>query len=436
METLLEMSGKELTRLEIMQRLEQKRLRQKEAAQMLGIGVRQVKRLLGAYRRTGAAGLVSQRRGRPSPNRLDEKVKRKALNLLSGKYRGFGPTLACEKLVELDGVQISDESVRQLMLGAGLWKPRRAPKAVVHQMRERRECLGELVQIDGSPHAWFEERGPACSLLVLIDDATGKLLGLLLVKQESFHAYAALVRAYFERHGKPVAFYSDKHGIFRVNQESRQAGDAQTQFGRAMQELDIQILCANSPQAKGRVERVIQTLQDRLVKELRLRHISQMAEGNAYLPQFLEDFNRRFAVPPRTPHDAHRPLLKSEPLATILTWQEPRTLSKNLTLQFKKVVYQIQTRRPSYALRQAQVIVCEDGAGAITVLYKSKPLPYAIFHNQERLAEIVDSKTVDRQLVTARPPHKPPPDHPWRQALFPKKGTSQSWNSGDISTLG
>ena len=267
--------------------------------------------------------------------------------------------------------------------------------------------------------------GPTCTLLVLIDDASGKLLGLLLVQQESFHAYARLVRAYFERYGKPVAFYSDKHGIFRVNQESRRAGEAQTQFGRAMQELDIQILCANSPQAKGRVERVIQTLQDRLVKELRLRQIATLADGNAYLPEFIADFNGRFAVSPRSPHDAHRPLLKTEHLETILTWQEPRTVSKNLTLQFKKVVYQIQTQHLSYALRQAQVIVCEDAVGTITLLYKSKPLPYSIFHKQERLAEIVDSKTVDQRLAIQLP-HKPAPDHPWRQGLFPKKGISQS----------
>ena len=270
---------------------------------------------------------------------------------------------------------------------------------------------------------------------MLIDDATGKLLGLLFAEQESFHAYAAVVRPYFERYGKPVAFYSDKHGIFRVNQASRQQGKAQTQFGRAMKELDIQILCANSPQAKGRVERVIQTLQDRLVKELRLRHISQMADGNAYLPQSSQ--TSIAASPcPRSPDDAHRPLLKTERLETILAWQEPRILSKNSTLQFKQVVDQFQTRRPSYALRQARVIVCEDGAGAITLLYKSKPLAYCVFHKQQHLAQVVDLKSVDRQLVAPRPAHTPAPDHPWRQGRFPKKGTSQSWNSGDISTLG
>ncbi len=437
METLLEMSTKELSRLDVMKRLDEKRLRQKEAAQMLGVAVRQVKRLLRAYRREGAAGLVSKRRGRASNHQLDEHIRHKALKFLHGKYRGFGPTLACEKLVERDGLQISDETVRHLMIREGLWKPKKAHKAVVHQMRERRACLGELVQIDGSPHAWFEERGPACTLLVLIDDATGNLLGLRFVEQESFHAYAGLVRAYFEHWGKPLAFYSDKHGIFRVNASTLLThSDAETQFGRVLRQLGIDLLCANTPQAKGRVERANQTLQDRLVKELRLRHIANRAAGNAYLPEFITDFNQRFAVPSRSPHDAHRPLTRAENLDQILAWQEPRLVSKNLTLQFKKVIYQIQTDRPTYALRNAQVTVCEDAQGTITILYKSKPLQYSIFHKQQRIPEIVDSKTLDRALVKPRQAHPPAPDHPWRRYPTPREGTSVLWDSGDISTLG
>ena len=324
---LLRMSTKELSRLEVMQRLAEKRLSQKEAAKMLDLSVRQVKRLRSAYRRSGAAGLVSKRRGRPSANQLDEKLKHKVLNFLHGKYKGFGPTLACEKLVEIEKLSISDESVRQIMIAEDLWKPHKIAKLVVHQMRERRACFGELVQMDGSPHAWFEDRGPACTLLVLIDDATGKLLGLLFVDQESFHNYGRLVRTYLERYGKPLAFYTDKHGVFRVNQVSREKGDAQTQFGRAMQELDIELLCANSPQAKGRIERANQTLQDRLVKEMRLLHISNPEQGNAYLPKFLEDFNSRFAFPPRSSNNVHRPLKALENLNHILSWQESRLLS-------------------------------------------------------------------------------------------------------------
>lgn len=180
-----------------------------------------------------------------------------------------------------------------------------------------------------------------------------------------------------------------------------------------MQELDIEILCANTPQAKGRVERANQTLQDRLVKEMRLQGISSMQPGNAFLPVFIADFNQRFSVPPRSTHDAHRPLTPPQSLAHILVWQEPRMISKNLTLQFKKVVYQIQTQRPSYALRNAQVTVCEDATGQITILYKGQSLEFTVFHIQPHQAEIVETKNVDYALRSQRMARKPAPDHPW-----------------------
>jgi hypothetical protein len=300
------------------------------------------------------------------------------------------------------------------MIAEGIWKPKRAKQPAVHQMRERRACFGELVQIDGSDHAWFEERGPKCTLLVYIDDATGQLMELWFVPDETFFAYCEATRHYLERYGKPVAFYSDKHGIFRVNQEPRPLGTTSglTQFGRAMQELDIQIICANTPQAKGRIERANQTLQDRLVKELRLRGISDMESGNAYLSEFREDFNRRFAVQPRSTHNAHRPLLKADNLDVILTHQETRTLSKNLTVQFKHVIYQIQSKRPGYALRNAKVTVCENAKGEVTILYNNKPLSYTIYHKPTRQAEVVDTKTLDRQVKIPKPPA---PNHPWRR---------------------
>jgi len=412
-ERYLTMSANELSRLEVMQRLEEKRLKQKEAAGMLGLTVRQIKRLVSKYRKHGAGGLISQRRGKPSNNQLKAAEKQKGLDLLKGKYKDFDPTLAHEKLVEVEGLKIGKESIRQMMIGEGLWKARKARKVTVHQMRERRAGFGELVQIDGSPHAWFEQRGPICTLLVAIDDATGKLLGLLFVEHESFHSYAALAQAYFERYGKPAAFYSDKHSIFRVNQPGVGVSQAVTQFGRAMQALETQILCADTPQAKGRVERVNQTLQDRLVKEMRLRGLSTMEQGNAYLPEFIEVFNQRFGVPPRSPHDAHRPLTQLENLEQILTWQEPRTVSKNLTVQFKKVVYQIQTDRPAYALRNAQITVCENAAGQVAIFYKSKPLEFTVFHRQEHQAEIVETKNLDRVLDNQRFAHTPASNHPW-----------------------
>jgi hypothetical protein len=261
----------------------------------------------------------------------------------------------------------------------------------------------------------------------MIDTLLGELC---FVEQESFFAYAEATKAYFLRHGKPVAFYSDKHGIFRVNQPSAGLGESLTQFGRAMQALEIAIICANTPQAKGRVERVNLTLQDRLVKELRLRGLSSIEEGNAFLPGFIEDFNTRFAVPPRSQHNAHRPLLLADDLDQILTWQESRTLSKNLTIQFRKIVYQIQTQRPTYALRKAKVTVCLNAEGKVVILYKNKELAYTIFKKQTRQAQILSSKDLNRKVDETRKKYKPAPDHPWRKSF----STPLERSKADIST--
>jgi transposase len=449
MDRLLEMSAKELNRLEVMQRLSRKHMSQKEAGRILDLSVRQIKRLLRVYRETGAVGLVSKHRGRKGNNCLPEEVKKRALNspalhrtqcgasVLKTKYRGFGPTLAHEKLVEKEKLKLSDESVRQLMIAEDLWKPRKAKKVVTHQLRERRACFGELVQIDGSPHDWFEGRAEPCVLLVFIDDATGQVVQLRFVESESFFSYCQAAEGYFRQFGKPGAFYSDKNSIFRVNQPSVGSHDDLTQFGRAMQELEIQIICANTPQAKGRVERVNQTLQDRLVKEMRLRGISSMTDGNAYLPEFMADLNQRFAVDPRSTVNAHRPLTAKDNLARILTWQETRTLSKNLTLQFEKIVYQIQTTRPTYALRNAHVTVCLNAQQEIIILYNGKALPYTLYHQQARQAEIVSTKQLDQVLQDKPLPPKPAPDHPWRRGFatpLSKRGSVTTPKS-DISIL-
>jgi len=326
-------------------------------------------------------------------------------------------------------LQLGLETVRQLMIHAGLWRPRRAKRPVIHPLRERRACWGELVQIDGSPFAWFEDRGPVCTLLVYIDDATSQLMELLFTEAETTFSYFEATEHYLLRYGKPVAFYSDKLSVFRVNLPNSLTGEGATQFGRAMYQLGIKLLCANTPQAKGRVEKANQTLQDRLVKEMRLRGLSTMAEGNAYLSEFRETYNRRFAVAPRSAENAHRPLLPQDELARILTVQEHRHLSKNLTLNYHNVIYQIQTPRPTYALRQAQVVVREDRHGTITIEYKGQPLAYTEYHRQLRQAEETPSKLIDAALATKRSPKRrraryvPPADHPWKRfPVSPKVG--------------
>ena len=416
MDELLIMSKKELTRLEVMQRLDQGRMKQREAAESLGVSARHVRRLLRCFREQGERGLISKRRGKPSNNRLKEETRQRTIELIEKNYRDFGPTLAHEKLTEVHELKLSVESVRQIMIAQEWWKPRKVKRDDVHQMRPRRERLGELVQIDGSPHAWFEERGPKCALLVYIDDATGRLMELLFVPAETTAAYFTATRHYLKQYGRPLAFYSDKDGIFKVNIKNATSGSGMTQFGRAMKELDIEILCANTPQAKGRIERANQTLQDRLVKELRLQGISSMEEANAFLPLFIADFNRRFAVQPRSNDNAHRPLLFSEDeLDIMFTHQESRVLSKNLTMQYNNVIYQIQSPGSTYVLRRAKVIVCENAQGEITILRHGRPLQYSVFHKQQRQAEVVMPKEIDGHLEKLKEPHKPAANHPWRQ---------------------
>lgn len=301
------MSMRELDRLKVIQAVVEERLMPWRAAGRLGLSRRQVERLANRYRCEGAAGLVSRRRGRPGNHQLPVNLCPQALALIRERYADFGPTLACEKLHECHGITLSKETVRHLMTDAGLWIPRRQRPPKVYQPRARRACLGELVQIDGSEHPWFEERAPACTLLVYVDDATSRLMALHFTATESTFSYFEATRGYLERYGKPVAFYSDKASVFRSTHT--QTGErGVTHFGRAMYELNIDTWCANSSSAKGRVERAHLTLQDRLVKELRLRGIRTIDAANAYAPAFIASYNAHFAKPPKSRFDAHRPL--------------------------------------------------------------------------------------------------------------------------------
>jgi len=416
------MSQTELTRLDAVKQLEAKSATQVQIAERLGLSVRQVKRLWRGYRSDGPKALLSQRRGRASNHQLAAATKTEALNLIQSRYSDFGPTLAHEKLCEVHQMQISLESVRQLMIGADLWRAKRARKFVAQQLRERRERYGELVQIDGSPHAWFEERGPRCTLLVFIDDATGRLNHLQFVPAETTWAYMNATREYVETHGRPLAFYSDKHSIFRVNDTQAVGesggGDGVTQYSRALAELGIQIICANTPQAKGRVERANLTLQDRLVKEMRLQGINDMETANRFLPGYMEDLNRRHAREPRSPQDAHRPLSPQINLDHVFSIVATRVLSKNLTVGYDKVLYQIQTKRPHYALRGQQVVVRQAQDGTVTIECKGKPLDYTTFHQQSPQAKIVTAKEVVAMDLAPQPQTKPGRSKPEKRPLL------------------
>jgi hypothetical protein len=393
--TVITMSRTEIDRMSVLQDLAAGRLKVTEAATLMGLGGRQVFRLAKAYAERGPGALVSRKRGRPSNRCYPSALRAAAIGIIRERYSDFGPTLAAEKLAELHGIHLARETVRQWMIAAGLWKDRRTRLKAVHQPRYRRDCLGELIQIDGSEHWWFEGRGPQCTLLVYIDDATSRLMHLQFVESESTFDYFAATRAYLERYGKPVAFYSDKHGVFRVNRKDAIGGDGMTQFGRALHALNIDIICANSSQAKGRVERANGTLQDRLVKEMRLSGIDTIAAGNAFLPAFMEKYNARFAKAPFDDRDVHRAMVVGhDDLDDAFAWKEERTVSVNLTLQYDQVLFILEPTGIARSLARKRVTVVDYPDGRLAIRYNGVNLPYRTFDKRPQVnqAAIVENK--------------------------------------------
>ena len=404
--TVITVSRNELTRLRVLIDISDGRLSVEDATGLIGVGRRQIYRLLDAFRARGPEGLISRKRGRPSNRALGTVFRETVLAIVRERYADFGPTraLAAEKLSEVHGLDLGVETLRQWMIGAGLWVRRKDRLQRIHQPRARRDCLGELVQIDGSEHWWFEDRGPQSTLLVYVDDATSRLMHLKLVETELTFDYFQATREYLEAHGKPVAFYSDKHGVFRVNQTGAIGGDGMTQFGRALHALNIDIICANSSQAKGRVERANKTLQDRLVKELRLQGIGTIAAGNKMLPSFLADYNARFGKEPRNSKDLHRPLLAGDDLTEVFTWREERTVSNSLTLQYDKVVFLLEPNEITRELRRKRVTVVDYPDGRLAIRYRGLDLPYTTFDKLRQVSQatIVENKHLGAVLAHIR----------------------------------
>lgn len=373
-------------------------------------------------------------RGRPSNHQLPEALKKEAIALVKRHYHDFGPTLACEYLLEQHQLSLSVETLRKMMVKEGLWRYRQRKDSRIHQQRERRPAFGELIQLDGSPHDWFEGRGPKCCLLVLIDDATSALLGLRFEETETTFGYFRLVESYAKEYGLPAAFYSDKHSIFRINLPDAKSGTGLSQFGRAMQDLDIELIHAHSPQAKGRVERVNRTLQDRLIKAMRLVGISSIEQGNAFCPGFIEDYNYRFAVAPKCEANAHRQLPHDdEALAHILSLHTTRTLSKNLECSVNNVIYQIQTQTHQRRLQHAKIVVKENRQGEVTLWHGQDCLEYKQYSKHEKMLMVEDSKTLNKQVDVvvkrAKARSKPVESHPWRNFVINPKNAEKQQNT-------
>jgi hypothetical protein len=444
----LRMSCKERDRLKVMAVLAEGRLKQVEAGGLLRLSVRQVRRLLRRYEREGDAGLVHRSRGRPSNRRIPEGTRRRVMALVRRHYADFGPTLASEKLAERDGIEVSREWLRQRMIEAHLRTVRRR-RVRHHTWRPRRPCFGELVQMDTSEHAWFEGRAEAEPVLVtMIDDATSRVR-MRFYPSDTTEANLDLLGRYLRRHGRPLALYEDHNSIFHVNrppsrQEALAGREAETQFGRALRELGIDNIPASSPQAKGRVERAFGTEQDRLVKELRLRGISDIEAANAYLDaEYIPWRNRRFSVRPTCSVNAHRSIRPYD-LKAILSVQQIRTVTNDYTVRYRGQVLQIERRSIRAGLRKAKVMVEQRLDGSLKLRWQGRYLRYHRVLPRPKTTTTTTTSTrettKDRRRVAASAsvpsasasPRRPAPDHPWRQ---PFKRSVLSGGKPDISTL-
>jgi hypothetical protein len=371
---LLEMSRRERDVLKVMSLVLSGQRTQVEAARLLKRSTRQVRRIAARLQAQGDGGVVHRLRGRPSNRGLKQQTRHLALQLYRSHYRGFGPTLAAEKLAEDHDLELSVETLRQWLLKEGLWQRQRR-RDRHRSRRERKACFGEMIQADGSEHDWLEGRGPRMVLLAMIDDATNRLVARF-YDSESTENYMDLLGRYMRRHGRPLSWYSDRDSVFRAESKQDRQQSVLTQFSRALKELDIQLILANSPQAKGRVERLFGTLQDRWVKELRLAKVRTIQQANDLLDnKLLAQFNRRFTVKAASANDAHRPLLRDQDLAAILSLQHTRVVANDYTIRLGNSFYQLLA--PVWpGERGGNVIVEKRLDGSMKIRFKERYLEY------------------------------------------------------------
>lgn len=398
------MSERDLRRIEVLSDVRSGRRTVAAAAAVLVISERQAYRLLARYGADGGGGLIHKGRGRTSNRSRNEGVRKYAVELVKTRYSDFGPTLATEVLLDKHQLRIGKETLRRWMIAEGLWLSR-TQRRTFHQPRLRRESYGELIQIDGSEHRWFEQRGEPCTLLVFIDDATSRLMHLRFVPSESTDSYFEALGGYLKTHGCPTAFYSDKHTVFRVNKPDAKGGSGMTQFGRALAELNIEILCANSSQAKGRVERANRTLQDRLVKELRLAEICDMSAGNAFLPGFMKQFNEKFSIPAARAENMHRRLnVQGSRLADILCHREQRHVSQQLSLAYDRKQIILERSAMADKLAGQYVDVYDFSDRPLEVRWKGHSLPYRVFSKDQRVSHtaVIENKRLGHALAVVK----------------------------------
>jgi transposase len=411
---------KDLKRLHVMHKVLEGTMTQAEAADLISLTERQIRRIVKRIRQEGDKGIGHAARGKPSNRKLPKKLKNRIVRLYTTTYPDFGPTLFTEKLEEREGIVISRETARAWLMGEGLWKKQRRRKAH-RQWRERKARFGEMLQMDGSHHDWFEGRGPRCVLMAYSDDATGSVYGRFYGYEGTIPAMDSFTR-YITKYGIPMSVYLDKHTTYKswAGRDEFREAEPVSQFGRALAELGVKMLHAHSPQAKGRIERLFNTFQDRMVKEMRLRGVSTIPEANRFLASYLPVYNRRFSVPPKKKENLHRTV--NVELDTILCVKTERTLRNDHTIQHNGTLYQIKDR-----IRAEKVVVEELIDGSMRIRHKGVPLS---FH------EIVQRPATpekERPFIARGKGHRPPIDHAWRPPWFKTSKEEERRTATDVS---
>jgi transposase len=415
-EETITLTKRDAERLRVLHQVMDEKISQVFAGELLGLSDRQVRTLLSRVREEGAKGLVHRSRGRKSPRKMPEAMEDRIAGIIGRKYPDFSPLLASEKLLERHRIEVSREKVRQVMMAKGLWKRRRFRKEA-HFWRERKHRLGEMVQMDGSHHDWLEGRGPRLVLMGYVDDATGRFYGRFYDHEGVYPAMDSLKR-YIELYGLPLAIYLDKHSTYKTTRQPdmdellKEKQQAETQFERALGELGIRVIHAHSPQAKGRVERSFRTLQDRMVKEMRLVGIKTLEEANRFLERWLPIYNRRFVREALEPGDLHRPLPKSVILDDVLCIKGFRTVNEGYLVKWRGRTFVLE--KPSLTLRRQKLAVLERFDGSLMLRFKGRDLEYRQVLEPPRRAP----KPVVVKIKRRPPKYNPPASHPWRHQIF------------------
>lgn len=417
MDANITMSLNEIKKYDIIKKAISKEINGSQAAELLNLTVRHIRRLKNKVGQDGIKGLIHGNRGKPSNRRIPDKERQKIIKLIKNKYSDFGPLLASEKLEERYGIKRDKSTVRSIMIAEEIWKPKRKKKEIHREWRQRKASYGEMIQYDGSYEYWFENRGKETCLLASIDDANSKVSAKF-DEHEGVEPTFNFWREYIERYGKPYSIYVDKFSTYSMNHKlAKDNPDTLTQFERAMEkDLGIEIIRAHSPQAKGRVEKLFKTLQDRLIKELRLKNISTIADANKFLEEeFLPKFNAKFMVEPRSAADLHKPLSKKEKdnLGSIFSRQDEKVVRNDFTVSCKKKCYQLVEHQPVTICKQDIVTIEERMDKSIHLKLRGKYLNYRLL--PEKPKKMNAGKNSLRWVIPKSTAHIPPANHPWRK---------------------